>query len=306
MTFKHSKEFTIGLSVIIAMVVLYFGIEFLKGNNIFKPANYYTATYTDVAGLAQSAPVNLNGYKVGLVNSIQYDYEHPGHVIVELSLDKELRLPEGTQAVLVTDMLGTASISLNMGTSTNMLESGAELPGINTPGLMGNITDELLPSVASMVPKIDSLITSLNTLVSDPAIKSSLDNIDATMLNLKNGSSNLATVMNRMPGIANDAAATVSNFRTMSTSLVSISGDLSEVSAKLKDMPLDATVQNLYATSQSLNDLIKKLNEPNSTLGRLINDETLYRNLSNASASLDSLLIDVKKNPKRYISIKLL
>lgn len=306
MTFKHSKEFTIGLSVIAALVVLYFGIEFLKGNNIFKPANYYTATYTNVAGLAQSAPVNLNGYKVGLVNSIRYDYEHPGHVVVELSLDRELSLPEGTQAQLVTDMLGTSSINLIMGTSASMLESGSEIQGVNAPSLLGNVTDDILPSVAAIVPKIDSLITSLNTLVSDPAIKSSLDNIDTTMLNLKNGTSKLALVMNRMPGIANDAATTVSNFRTMSTSLTSIAGDLTEVSSKIKDMPLDATIQNLYATSQSLNELMKKLNEPNSTLGQLLNDDTLYRNLSNASASLDSLLIDVKKNPKRYISIKLL
>lgn len=306
MTFKHSKEFIIGLCVIAALLVGYFGIEYLKGNNIFKPANYYYASYTNVAGLAQSAPVTLNGFKIGIVRDIQYDYDNPGHVKVEMSLDKELQLPDGTQAMLVTDMLGTSSISILMGTSPKMVEVGGEIIGTNAPGLMGSVTEEILPSVASMVPKIDSLITALNTIATDPAIKASLENINATMLNLKNGSANLARVMNRVPGIADDAAVTVTNFRSMSESLSTIAVDLTDVSGKLKEMPLDATVQNLYTTSESLNQLIAKLNQPNSSLGLLLNDENLYRNLTNASASLDSLLIDVKKNPKRYISIKLL
>lgn len=306
MSFKHSKELTIGICVIVALAVLFFGIEFLKGNNIFKPSNYYYASYTDVSGLAQSAPVTLNGFKVGQVRDIYYDYDNPGHVKVELSLDKELCLPEGTQALLVSDMLGTASISLVMGTSPQILEVGSTLQGSTPPGLMSGITENILPSVATMLPKIDSLITALNVIVSDPAIKSSLQNIDATMLNLRNGSANLSTVMRRMPGIANDAAATVSNVRDMSASLSTIATDLTVVSGQIKGMPLDATVQNLYATSQSLNELIAKLNQPDSSLGQLINDDALYRNLTNASASLDSLLIDVKKNPKRYISIKLL
>ncbi|MBO4955402.1 MAG: MCE family protein [Muribaculaceae bacterium] len=306
MTFKHSKEFIIGLCVIAALLVGYFGIEYLKGNNIFKPANYYYASYTNVAGLAQSAPVTLNGFKIGIVRDIQYDYDNPGHVKVEMSLDKELQLPDGTQAMLVTDMLGTSSISILMGTSPKMVEVGGEIIGTNAPGLMGSVTEEILPSVASMVPKIDSLITALNTIATDPTIKASLENINATMLNLKNGSANLARVMNRVPGIADDAAVTVTNFRSMSESLSTIAVDLTDVSGKLKEMPLDATVQNLYTTSESLNQLIAKLNQPNSSLGLLLNDENLYRNLTNASASLDSLLIDVKKNPKRYISIKLL
>lgn len=306
MTFKHSKEFIIGLCVIAALLVGYFGIEYLKGNNIFKPANYYYASYTNVAGLAQSAPVTLNGFKIGIVRDIQYDYANPGHVKVEMSLDKELQLPDGTQAMLVTDMLGTSSISILMGTSPKMVEVGGEIIGTNAPGLMGSVTEEILPSVASMVPKIDSLITALNTIATDPTIKASLENINATMLNLKNGSANLARVMNRVPGIADDAAVTVTNFRSMSESLSTIAVDLTDVSGKLKEMPLDATVQNLYTTSESLNQLIAKLNQPNSSLGLLLNDENLYRNLTNASASLDSLLIDVKKNPKRYISIKLL
>ena len=102
------KQFAIGLSVILALLVVIFGINYLKGINMFKAANYYTVSYTNVSGLTQSAPVMLNGYKVGIVRSINYEYDNPGHVLVELSLDKELRLPEGTKAVIAVDMLGTA------------------------------------------------------------------------------------------------------------------------------------------------------------------------------------------------------
>lgn len=308
MKFKHSKEFGIGLSVVIALAVLYFGIEFLKGNNIFKPANYYYATYTDVAGLAQSAPVTINGFKVGLVREIEYEYNNPGHVRVEMSLDKELQLPSGTRAVLTTDMLGTSSIELHMpATKTSTFHSiGDQLIGENAQGLMGSVTDDVLPAVGRIVPKIDSLITSLNALVADPALHNSIQHLDASMANVESGSANLAVAMKSMPTLAGNATNVMANVQTLSTNLNTIANDLTAVSAQLKEMPLDATMNNLYETSASLKTLIAKIDSKDSSLGLLLNDTKLYNNLTGASASLDSLLIDVKKNPKRYISIKLL
>ncbi|MDE6206708.1 MAG: MlaD family protein, partial [Muribaculaceae bacterium] len=108
------KEFIIGLLVIVALAILFAGINFLKGINIFKASNYYYIGYNDVAGLAVSAPVNLNGYKVGQVRAIHYDYDHPGQVFVEISVDKSLRLPHGTQGELATDILGTATVALKL------------------------------------------------------------------------------------------------------------------------------------------------------------------------------------------------
>lgn len=306
MKIRHSKEFAIGLSVIVALVVVYFGIEYLKGNNIFKPANYYYTTYSDVAGLAQSAPVNLNGYKVGMVREIEYQYDNPGHVRVEMSLDKELSLPNGTQAILVTDMLGTSSIELRLGTDKGYCEVGSELPGIKSAGLMGSVTDDILPAVGEIVPKIDSLVSSLNALVASPALRSSLDHLDAALANVEAGSSKLNQAMAAVPGIATDATFVMANAKEISTSLNTIANDLTAVSSQLKDMPIQSTVDNLYQTSQSIKSLMSKLDGNNSSLGMLLNDSGLYNNLNNASASLDSLLRDVKKNPKRYISIKLL
>lgn len=305
MKFKHSKEFSIGLCVVIAIAVVFFGIEYLKGNNIFKPANYYYTSYTNVAGLAQSAPVTLNGFKVGLVREINYDYEHPGTVKVELSLDKELRLPEGSAAVLATDMLGTSSIELVLGQSKNMIEIGQTIEGRQSEGLMSKVTNDILPAVGNIMPKIDSLLTSLNEIASNPAIGSSLNHINTAMINIEASSRQLSTAMTAMPGLASDAKVSMSNVKQMSQNLNSISNDLTSLSSQLKGLPIEQTMENVYQTSHTLKELMSQLNDKKSSLGMLLNDPVLYNNLSNASASLDSLLIDVKKNPKRYISIKL-
>lgn len=306
MKFKHSKEFSIGLSVIIALVIVYFGIEYLKGNNVFKPANYYTTTYSEVAGLAQSAPVMLNGYKVGIVRDVAYEYTNLGHVKVEMSLDKELRLPQGTIAELSTDMLGTTSIVLKLGSGKDLLPSGSELPGVQTPSLMGNVTENLLPAIGNIVPKIDSLVTSLNALASNPALAASLTHIEGAMANIESSSTQLNKVMHKMPPLANDATVVMTNVKEMSGNLNTIASDLTTLSAQLKKLPVDSTMNGVYQAVATINDLLKRLNSSDSSLGLLLNDPVLYNNLTGASASLDSLLRDVKKNPKRYISIKLL
>ena len=299
------KTFVIGLCVIIALLVLVFGINFLKGVNLFKAANYYYASYTNVAGLNLSAPVTINGYKVGLVRDIQYAYDNPGHIKVELSLDKELHLTRGTKAMLVTDMLGTASIELVMGRDPQMLEVGSELIGQTSSGLMDNVSQDLLPGITAMIPKIDSLLVALTEVASNPAIGTSLDHLNATLVNLESASGQLNGLMRSMPGIVSDAGVTMGNVKSMSSNLNVVSNDLTSVSNTLKGMPLDATMNNVLEASRSLNEVLANLNNPNSSMGLLLNDRQLYQNLSNASASLDSLLIDVKKNPKRYISLKL-
>lgn len=303
---NKAKAFTIGLSVIIAIVIVYFGIEYLKGNNIFKPANYYYTSYNNVAGLAQSAPVTLNGYKVGLVRDIEIDYSAPGKVKVELSLDKGLTLPEGTEAMLSTDMLGTSTVELILGSGKSTIEIGSTIPGRQADGLMSKVTDDILPAVGQIMPKIDSLLTSLNQIAANPAINSSLNHINTAMANIESSSQQLSTAMKSMPSVASNAQTTMSNVRHMSESLTAIANDLTVVAGKLKELPIEQTMENVYQTSQTLKELMAQLNDKNSTLGKMLNDPTLYNNLSRASSSLDSLLIDVKKNPKRYISIKLL
>jgi phospholipid/cholesterol/gamma-HCH transport system substrate-binding protein len=294
------QELIIGLCVILALLILFFGIDYLKGINVFKAANYYYVSYTNVEGLSVSSPVTANGFKVGLVRDMAYEYDNPGHVKVEISLDKELKVPQGTKAKLVVDILGTATIALEMPQpASSYCKVGDSLDGYIATGMMDNVTNDLLPSVASIMPKIDTLITSINTLVADPALAASIHRLDNITANLEATTAQLAKSTSTLPTVMTSAKSAVGN-------VDAISSDLKVLSAELRDMPLDSTMQNVYASTIALRQMLASLQSKDSSLGMLMNDPALYNNLNNAVGSLDSLLIDVKKNPKRYISIKLL
>ncbi len=298
-----SREIIIGASVLIALLALVFGINYLKGVNIFKAANYYYASYTNVAGLAQSAPVTLNGYKVGLVRDIAYEYDNPGHVKVEISLDRQLLLPEGTSAVIVTDMLGTSTIELRMGTSPNLLKVGSKISGVVGSGLMDKVSTELMPSIIQIAPHIDSLVVALTAVAADPALVNSVRRLDAIMANLEA----TTTQLNRtVPALLKNANSTMANVSDISANISQVSSALAVLSDDLKRMPLDSTLRNINSITANLDEATSKLNSTNSSLGLLLNDPGLYHNLNNSAAHVDSILIDLKKQPKRYIpSIKI-
>lgn len=301
-----SREVKIGASVLVALLALVFGINYLKGVNIFKAANYYYASYTNVAGLAQSAPVTLNGYKVGLVRDVAYEYDNPGHVRVELSLDRQLRLPEGTAAAIVTDMLGTSTIELRMGTSPNYIEVGHKLQAIEGSGLMDKVTTELMPTIIQIAPHIDSLVVALTAIAADPALQSSVKRLDVIMANLEKSTTQLDRAMGAMPSIMNNANATMANVKEISANISQVSQALAVLSDDLKKMPLDSTLTHLNNITANLDEATEKLNSSNSSLGLLLNDPGLYNNINNSAAHIDSILIDLKKQPKRYIpSIKI-
>jgi len=292
------KEVLIGLLVIIALVVLYFGINFLKGVNIFKAANYYYASYNNVEGLAVSAPVTINGYKIGLVRSISYDYNRPGNVTVEMSVDKSLRLPKGTVASLGSDLLGTATISLQLGNpSDGICAVGDTVQGKLKAGMMDALSENLLPAVNAIIPKVDTLLTSLNTLVADPALATSMKRLDGITAELNATLKSLHMATASLGPVVKDVKSITANVDTMT-------GDLTTVTGRLREAPIDSIANNIQATIANLNELTAQLNNRDSSVGKLLNDPALYDNLNSTVASLDSLFVDIKRNPKRYISIK--
>ena len=295
-----TKEVVIGICVIAAIVILCIGIEFLKGINVFKPANFYIAKYENVAGLEIAAPVTIDGYKVGQVRNITYDYEHPGPIEVHLALNKHLRIPVDSRAIIGSTLLSGSYIEIDMGHSDQYLEVGGEVPtGVN-PDLMSSVSNELLPAVSSMVPKIDSLLLSINRLVSDPAIVASIKNLESITNNVSVAAASLNSMMKKdMPGVIDGVGGLVSN-------LDSISVNLNMLSQELTKLPLQETMGNVNELTANLNKFSSRLNDPNSTLGLLTSDPALYDNLRRVTADVDSLIVDIKKNPKRYISIKLL
>lgn len=292
------KEVLVGGLVVLTFLILFFGINFLKGINLFKAANYYYAEYDNVEGLAISAPVTLNGYKIGIVREIEYQYDNPGHILVEISVDKSLELPIGTKAEIASDILGTATVTLVLGNRADGLyHVGDTINGSVAAGLMSSVTDNLMPSVNAIVPKIDTLLTSLNTLVANPSLTNAVNRFDDITLQLNASLVSLKTVMAKLNPVVGDVKSITEN-------VDSITGDLAVASAALREAPLDSILSDLQATIANLHVLTAQLNDPNSSVGKLTHDPALYDNLNSTVASLDSLFVDIKKNPKRYINIK--
>lgn len=294
-----SKEALIGLLVIVAITLLVIGIDFLKGVNVFKASNSYDISYENVQGLAVSSPVTVNGFKVGQVRDIAYEYDNPGHVRVEIAIDDDLRLPIGTEAILQSDLLGTATIALKLGTETEFYTPGDKIPGVVPSGMMDKVSNDVLPSVAAIFPKVDTLLTTLNRIAADPAITASVKRLDALTANLEMTTRRINSLIATLPPITTDVKAITGNLATASE-------DITALTSNINNLPVDSLMASLQSTVDNLKALSDRLKDPDSTLGLLMNDPALYTNLNKSIQSLDSLFIDIKKNPKRYISIKLL
>ncbi len=288
------KLFAIGLSAVLALAILVFGINYLKGINLFHTSNYYFAVFDNVTGLAVSAPVNANGFKVGQVREMQYMYNDPGHVQVELALDADLKVTEGTVAVLTTDMLGTATITLVIPTTGNLVPKGSVLESRKDSGLVESLGDGLMPGITAMIPKIDSLLVAVTNVVTDPALSASLKRLDGITAEIHTMSANLSKATVKLPGVMNNAAEVAENLNRMSANLDSLS-------AEIKQLPLNSTMANVKEVTDNLRDITAKLQTNDSSLGMLVNDPGLYQSLNNTVASLDSLITDVKAHPKRYL-----
>jgi len=295
------KNILIALTVIVSLCLLYWGIDFLKGINMFKPANYYYASFDNVDGLVQAAPVNVNGFQVGQVHDIGYDYK-TNRIAVMLSLEKDLKIPNGSAVTVVSSLTGASTVSLLMAPeSAGFINVGDTIPCSAAAGLMDQVRNDILPSVSGILPKVDSIMGSVNNLVGDPALTAAVARLDGITAELARSSQQLNQLMTSLnknvPGV-------VSNVNGITGKLDGASANLVDLSASLKQMPLDNTVERLNATVTNLQTLTERLNSPNSSLGLLLNDKSLYQHADKSMASLDSLLTDIKRNPKRYITIK--
>jgi len=284
-----SKEVKIALVTILSGVLLYFGVNYLKGINILKPSNYYYVKFSDVSGVTVSTPVFLDGYKVGLVNDLQYDFNRPGNITVELNLDSRLKVPVGSSASMETSLLGDVSIILHLNrSSSSMMALGDTLLGTKPTGLMQNLTENIVPQLDVLLPRIDTILYNLQAITANPALNQSIEQISRTTGNLERSTRQLAVLLDR------DIPQITGNLNT-------VSADFTQVSANLKEIDFQNTMASVDRTIKNLENMTFKLNNPNSTLGLLVNDRSLFDNLNNTVESANSLLLDLKDNPKRYV-----
>ncbi|WP_291529756.1 MlaD family protein [Bacteroides sp. UBA939] len=292
MTKYLTKEVRIGIAGIIALCILVYGINYLKGVQMFKPTSYFYVKFHNVNGLTKSSPVFADGFRVGIVHDLFYDYNQSGTVIVEIDVEPSLRIPKGSTAELVSELMG--GIRMNLLLANNPREKhqvGDTIPGSLNNGVVDKVA-ELMPQVEKILPKLDSILASLNTILADPAIPSTLHSMQNTMANMEVTSRQLQAIMSK------DIPQLTQKLNTIGDNFVVISDNLKEIDYAAAFASIDSTLANVKMITD-------QLGRKDNTIGLLLNDPSLYNNLNETTANAATLLEDLKSHPKRYVHFSL-
>jgi len=281
-------EVKIGLVGAIALVALFLGINFLKGVSLFSSSKTYYISFANAKGLAKSSSVYADGYKVGIVSNIKYDFRHLGEVIVEISTDKGLRIPKGSTAQLDEAILGGCTLNLLLATNpTEAYHPGDTIKGNDVTGLMAKVGG-MVPQLEQVVAKVDTLVATLNTLVSNPNLPLIIQNAELVTENLNKSSEQLNILLR------NDIPKLTSTFTNAGENVVMLTD-------KMNRLDLQATLDNVNRTISSVHATMEQIKSPEGTLGKLMTDPSVYDNLNHTVQSADSLVTDLKAHPKRYV-----
>ena len=288
---KLTKEIKIALVAIVGILIMYFGINFLKGMNLFSTNNAYYMTFDDIQGLGASTPIYADGYKVGIVDGLEYDYKENGPIKVKVDIIKDLRIPQGSKAEIVKDLMGNLQVNLLLANNPReRVEPGGIIPGAVNGGMIDKAAN-LVPVVEKMLPKLDSILTSVNALLADPALAASLHNVETITSNLTVSTRELNTLMagldKQVPGMIGKANGVLDK--------------TNRLTANLASLDVQGTLNKVNQTLESAHQFTEKLNSNQGSLGLLMNDTKLYDNLTSTMSHADSLVIDLKAHPKRYV-----
>lgn len=281
-------EVKIGITGVVAIVALFLGINFLKGVNLFSSSEKYYIVFSNTKGLTKSSSVYADGYKVGIVSDIEYDFRHPGKVVVEISTDKGLRIPKGSSAQLDEAVLG--GCTLNMLLATNLREAyhpGDTIEGSDVNGLMAKVGG-MVPQLEEVVAKVDTLVATLNTLLSNPNLPLIIQNAELITENLNKSTNQLNTLL------CNDIPQMTGTFTKAGENVATLTD-------KMNQLDIQATLESVNQTIGSVHNMMEQMQSPNGTLGKLMNDPSVFDNLNHTVQSADSLVSDLKAHPKRYV-----
>lgn len=286
---KISREAKIGLSGLIALVLLFFTIKFLQGVTLFTTQDTYIINFQNAKGLAKSSPVYADGYNVGIVSDIHYDYDRPGNgVIVEISVEHGIRIPVGTTAVLSEAMLGGCTLNLMMGNNPlERLSVNDTIPSAENNGLMARAAS-MIPQLEQTLAKVDTLLTTLNTLMADPNLQKIIANTEQLTANLDQGSRDLNRLLN------NDLPQMTQTFNQAGQNIV-------QLTDKLNRVDIEGTMAKVDNTMAGMQQMTERLNSPDNNVGLLLNDTTLYHNLNRTTLGASRLVEDLRNHPKRYV-----
>jgi len=296
---KISSEVKIGITALIAILVFIWLFNFLKGKNLFsKTANYYVV-YDKVGGLAESSPVEINGYKVGVVQSVRFLDPLSGRLLVELSVEKDFQLPVNTVAEITTaSLIAGMKIQFVYGNGPGTYSSGDTIPGRLAVSVLSKVESEFLPlkdKISDLISAIDTVIGSINDVM-DPKFRSDLR-------------SGIASFSNTARSIdESELKSTLDNVNKFTQMLAENTGRMTSTFSSLENIADTLAAADIYNSVNSLKSSLEKaatlmenLNNGKGSAGQLMTNDSLYTNLSNSLGSLNMLLQDLKANPKRYV-----
>ena len=235
----------------------------------------------------------MEGFKVGLVREISYDYDTTGKISVLVSLEDKMRINKGSYITVVNSFLGGAELHIHLNTFVDdYFHSGDTIEGRMETDMMTSVQENLLPGIEQMMPKLDSILGGLQTLVNHPALTQSLAHVEQTTASLEHSSRRLDQLL------AKDVPVIVENLKGITANFESVSG-------QLKELDLVGTMRTVNATLANLKLTTDKLNSADNSLGLLLNDRQLYDNLNGTMENASLLLLDLREHPKRYVHFSL-
>ena len=299
MNFK--KEAKIAVVVTFIILLFFWGYNFLKGRNLFSAFNYYSASFEKVDDLQKSNPVTINGFAVGVVSDIQFSSEKLDRLIVEIGVKKNLKIPDNSTMMIVSDLLGGKSIVLLLGDSEKIVENGGQLRDSIAAGLLDAISDKLLPiadNADKLIVSIDSLLQILHHTFDDE-LQNNIQSIVANVEQL------VATERRKIAAILSNFESVSHNLKQSNEDISNLIANLTGFSETLSASDVKNTVDIANNSLTQLNNLLSGINEGQGTLGKFAKDDSLYIYLQRSSNDLDRLLIDLRENPKRYVHFSL-
>ena len=311
---KISNETKVGVISIISLVALIFGFNFLKGKKFFSNDTLITARYGNVEGLQNSNPVMINGMQVGAVYKINTDKDMR-KISVDMNITTDIHIPSNSLAIIKTNPLGTPSIEIILGNSSTFLKNKDSIGTDVSAGLLSNVmgkVDPVINGVKKAVNSADSLLNNFNSVLNSSAknnIAATLDNLNKVTASMLASTASLSILLNNQSGALskslNNVSGITGNFASNNDKINSVVSNLDKATEKFANLNLQNTLDTLDVAINSLKSLIANFSNSKGSLGMLMNDPTLYKNIASTGNKLNLLLDDVRMNPKRYINISL-
>ena len=310
---KISKEFKIGVVVVCALIAFVWGVNFLKGSNIFSKKNYLYALYPKIDGLIEASPILINGFKVGQVSEISLlKLNDTNKVLVKFLIFSDVMIPKNSTARSVSsDLLGSKAVEIVFSTEKDFVKSGDTLIAALEPGFKQELDKRIAPIQAkaeNLISAMDSVIEVVSSILN----AKTRDNLDKSIEGVRKAILTLEQTAYKLDDLVGTEKAKISSILSHINNISAdldksgkkidnIIANLSNVSDSLAKAQLKSAIDEADKSLKQLNMMLTRINEGEGTIGKLAKNDTLYYNLNKSTVDLDKLLKDLRVNPERYI-----